>query len=45
MTLQKPAFLPLFFGMKQSGAAENGRENGTGLHFWAFFGWLDERLK
>ncbi|WP_267924747.1 hypothetical protein [Klebsiella pneumoniae] len=45
MTPQKTAFLSLFFGMRKSGAAENGRKNGTRLHFLAFFEWLDERLK
>jgi len=40
MTPHKPAFLPLLFGMRQSGAAENGRKNGIGLHFGRFLGCL-----
>jgi len=45
MTPPKTAFLSLLFGMRESGAAENGRKNGTGLHFWAVLGVRDGRLR
>ncbi|WP_220700380.1 hypothetical protein, partial [Klebsiella pneumoniae] len=42
--ISKP-YIPIILFFKQILAAENGRKNGTGLHFWEVLGVRDGRRR